>query len=170
MKYEKNFNNSNGMYLFMGNTSNAKITNENILNEEYKQENNVFYEKDNNVTVYLFKNSTCPHFKAAYEYFSNIVNEYPYLEVKVFELIGNADNGTLYNKVAEEFNTEEHYVPYIIIGDVYHKTGYSSNTNKALIKAITDAHTSPDYKDVVSKVIENNQDLDLKIETLKGNN
>ncbi len=185
-----------GMYLFMNNNSEPNISNEinsnNNLNnrndseDNLNSENNINENNDstnnpqennstplidtntnNKVTVYVFKSNGCPHCQAAKEYFSKIISNYDYLEVKMFELTTSEANRELLNKVEQKLNIETNYVPFIVISNTYHKEGYGETLNETLENAIKEAHNDKNYQDIVEATIQENTTLNLDIETIK---
>ena len=124
---------------------------------------------NNDVTVYIFHSTGCPHCRNAMSYFREIVEDYDYLTVKAFQIDGeeNATNAYLMNEVGQALGLGDvRYIPFIIVGSDYHETGFDEN---ALLKAIKKEHTNKDYKDEVAPVIEEHSDFTYNIETIKKN-
>ena len=125
---------------------------------------------NNEVTVYLFHASYCPHCKNALAYFKELVKDYDYLEVKAYEITSNADNRKLYKEAGVAFDKEVTSIPYIVIGDTYHETGFGDTRKKQIEEAIKEAHTSASYHDVVADLISTNPDYTLDLESIKKEN
>lgn len=105
-----------------------------------------------NINVYIFHGSTCPHCKAAIEYFDELSNEIEgCFSLKMYEVFDSADNSLLMSSVASYFKDEGKYVPYIVIGD---KTfvGYASSDNETLKETIISYANSDNYEDIVSGI------------------
>ena len=123
----------------------------------------------NIVTVYLLHASYCPHCKKAHTWLQDLVNDYDYLSVKAYEISDDdsKDNRKLYQAVGKYFNDDVRYIPYIIVGDIYHDTGFGTSKQELIKLAIEKSHTSTKYHDVVSEVIATNKDLDLNEEAIE---
>ncbi len=134
------------------------------IEEETDNDN---YEGNNNVTLYLFHGSTCQFCLNAKEYLKTI--DYDYLTIKTIEVWGNSANSELLTKVREEFgDSVKDGVPYIVISDNYHRTGYNSDISSYIEEGIETAHKQDNYNDVVQKIIDENKDLEVVVEDFQN--
>ena len=123
---------------------------------------------DNNseitVTVYLFRGETCHFCENAIDFFEEIADDYPYLEIKAYEVWKNEQNRELMDAVATELNLEvSPSVPLIIIGETYARRGFSENVGQLIKEEIEKAYSNEDYTDVVENILnENNFDVTVE--------
>lgn len=116
------------------------------------------------LTIYLFKRSTCPHCSNALSFFKSIQNDYPYIEIKAYEVTKD-DNNKLLQLVAEKMNDGTiNAVPYIVIGSNYSLNGYGASKDEELKNTIKDNYTNTNYNDIVEKVIKENPNLKISSE------
>ena len=107
---------------------------------------------DKKITVHLFWGNGCPHCEAAIKYFDSLKNEYgECFELEKYETWYDKEGKTLLENVADYLGEDVGGVPYIVIGeDTF--SGYSSELNEKIEKAITSNANDGDYVDVVEKV------------------
>lgn len=109
-------------------------------------------ECENEVNIYIFHGSTCPHCQAALEFFDSIEEEYgKCFNLNKFEVWSNSDNAALMQNVAAYFGEEVSGVPYIIIGENTFK-GYSESSDEKLKNAIVEASNDTEYVDVLDAI------------------
>ena len=111
-------------------------------------------EEKNKVNIYLFRGEGCPHCAEAEEWFKELAKdeEYSkYYELVDYEVWYDENNGKLMDEVAKELGTEANGVPFIVVGKKYF-SGYSSEMNEDIKKAIKEAYDDKDYKDVVNSI------------------
>lgn len=106
------------------------------------------------INVYLFRGEGCPHCEEALEFFKKLSSdeEYgKYYNLKKYEVWYNQENASLMEKVSTELKENVTGVPYIVVGE---KTfsGYSSENEDQIKKAIKEAYESNSYKDIVKIV------------------
>jgi len=111
------------------------------------------------VTVYLFYSDSCPHCKEEKEFLSTIEDK---VNIEMYEVTKNQDNSDLLDLVKQSFNCTNNYVPYTVIGEVG-LTGYSENIKSQILHFI-DKYEKEDYIDVVSKVKETGEIVNLEQE------
>lgn len=111
------------------------------------------------VTVYLFYSDSCPHCKEEKEFLSTIEDK---VNIEMYEVTKNQDNSDLLDLVKQSFNCTNNYVPYTVIGEVG-LTGYSENIKSQILHFI-DKYENEDYIDVVSKVKETGEIVNLEKE------
>lgn len=111
------------------------------------------------VTVYLFYSDSCPHCREEKEFLSTIEDK---VNIEMYEVTKNQDNSDLLDLVKQSFNCTNNYVPYTVIGEVG-LTGYSDNIKSQILHFI-DKYENEDYIDVVSKVKETGEIVNLEKE------
>lgn len=112
------------------------------------------------ITVYIFKSSTCPHCKKALAFFESIAPEYDYLNIVAYE-VSKGDNVKLMKLVADALGKEVSGVPFIVIGDKFNLNGYSESRNETLKGAIETQSKNLKYQDIVQKIIKENTNLNI---------
>lgn len=118
--------------------------------------------EENEIRLYLFHSSSCPHCKAEKEFLETIKDDYPSLKVIEYEVSGNAMNYNFYNKVLKKTGINATGVPFTLIGTDYY-VGFDENTgtDKEIKKSI-EKFLKGDYVDVIAK-IKNDEDIsDIK--------
>lgn len=108
---------------------------------------------DEKVTVYLFWSSTCPHCRDEKDFLAKLVEKYPQVQVKDFEVSGNADNSRLFKKVAQEFGNERGLVPFTVIGDQHVLGFYNEQTTGEVIETLVKNSLETPCPDVVASII-----------------
>lgn len=111
---------------------------------------NVFAKEDNNVRLYLFHRDSCPHCQDEIEFLNEIKDDYPTLEIIMYEVENNEMNYNLYNRVIEKTGLNVTGVPFTIIGTDYY-VGYSDSTGESIKKDIN-KYLSSEERDVVLDV------------------
>ena len=77
-----------------------------------------YKENDNQVIIYLFRGSGCPHCYDFLEFLDSIADEYgKKFKLVSYEVYYNQDNLDLKNKVGDFLEQPSSGVPYIVIGD-----------------------------------------------------
>ena len=127
---------------------------------------NVKAKDDNKVTLYLFHRDSCPHCKAEIKYLDKIKDQYPYLEIKEYE-VNKEENKKLYQKIINKIGTGDK-TPITIIGSKI-IIGYGDNTKSEIERSIKEYHKYSDYCDLVTtnkskkECQKENKDIDDKI-------
>lgn len=86
------------------------------------------------VTLYFFWADGCPHCAAAKPTLAGFEARYPTLEVRAFEVTGNAENRRLFSDMAAKFGVKLAAVPTFFLGD-QHWVGYSESTTPRQLDA-----------------------------------
>lgn len=118
--------------------------------------------EENEIRLYLFHSSSCPHCKAEIEFLESIKDDYPSLKVITYEVSENEMNYNFYNKVLKKTGINATGVPFTLIGTDYY-VGFDENTgtDKEIKKSI-EKFLNGDYVDVIAK-IKNDEDIsDIK--------
>lgn len=104
----------------------------------------------NEVTLYLFYLSTCPHCHAEIEWLDEIKDKYKYLKIVKYE--ANEHNSEYY-KVLTEMGITEYSVPLTIIGS-YHHIGINLSAKEEIISTIED-YSKVEHCDMVNTILSN---------------
>lgn len=83
----------------------------------------------------VFVGETCPHCAELEEYFSELSQEYDYINPIYYEVWYNESNRDLFNQISSEYGIKAQGVPTTFIGDEY-LVGYSSEMNQDIIRMI----------------------------------
>lgn len=76
-------------------------------------------EKNFPVVIYLFWGDGCPHCAKAKPFLNNLVEQYPNIELRAFEVWNIEENQKLFQKMTAVYGFEPHAVPTIFIGNQY---------------------------------------------------
>lgn len=115
------------------------------------------------INVYIFRGESCGFCHSALEFFEENNDKYDdYFNLIGFE-VSDQNNQSLWQKVGDHFGDEIGSIPYIVIGDAYHETGFNEEVGEKLIATILEQYQNKDYVDVVANVI-NENNLAEKIE------
>lgn len=76
------------------------------------------------VRIYFFWGDTCPHCAAAKPFLQDLVNKYPGVELRAYEVYSDVPNRQIWTDMSAKYGLKPRAVPDIFIGD-YHVTGYS---------------------------------------------
>lgn len=104
------------------------------------------------IKLYLFHSDTCPHCKDEIEFLASIKDDYPNLEIVMYEIGENEMNYNFYLKVIDRTGLNVTGVPFTIIGTDYY-TGYSDSMGKSIKESI-EKFSEIDSIDVISYVKE----------------
>src|SRR5680860_265544 len=70
------------------------------------------------INAYLFHGEGCPHCAEERDFiYTNIIPNYPNLELKEYEIYKNRQNGLFLQKIAKKLNVNVSGVPFLIIGN-----------------------------------------------------
>ena len=109
----------------------------------------------NNVVLYLYYSSTCPHCHAEIEWLDSIKDWYDYLTIVKKEASTNMDE---YENIVEKMNINDYHVPLTIIGDTYY-IGYADYKSDDIIKTIN-YYSTFENCDMVDSIINNKNDIE----------
>lgn len=117
--------------------------------------------KAQDVTLYLFRGSTCGHCEEAINYFNNHKDEIPSnVKFVTYEVFDNKTNATLFDKVSDKVNVpkkDKNNVPFFIVGSNY-EIGYGGPADfNSVINMASTVADSKEYTDIVSETIKENQ-------------
>ena len=113
-----------------------------------------------NIDLYLFHSSTCEHCKAEIEYLDSIKDEYPNLNVHLYEVTERNDeareNAKLMSMVGEKMNISHVQTPFTILGNTYY-IGFEGSIQDSLGKLIEEESKNPSVN-IVDKIF-NDDDI-----------
>ena len=142
--------NSNNNEISSSNTnSNSTKTTNNNTSKDY-DESKV---GNNEVTLYLFYSSTCPHCHAEIEWLDSIKDKYKYLKIVKLEASKNTD---LYESVVEKLKVNSYGVPLTVIGSEFN-VGYNDSKGNELTKLI-EKYSTFKHCDAVDAIKNNGND------------
>lgn len=110
------------------------------------------------INVYIFRSESCGYCHKALEFLEEQQKTYG----SYFKLIGyevnDSNNSDFWQKVGDHFGDEIGSIPYIVIGDAYHATGFDEeNIGKELLETIISEYQNENYVDVVNNLLEENK-------------
>ncbi|MFW5888654.1 MAG: glutaredoxin family protein, partial [Patescibacteria group bacterium] len=89
-------------------------------------------------TVYFFWGEGCPHCAEEKSFLEDMEEEYPDLEVKMFETWNDQENAQLFREMAAAYNTQARGVPATFIGDSDPIVGYNKRMADDIEEKISD--------------------------------
>ena len=123
--------------------------------------------KAEEIRLYLFHQSTCPHCKEERAFLDTIRDKYDNLDIVEYEVDTNEMNYNFYRKVKNNADIVDNGVPLTIIG-TYYNIGFGDGTGELLTSYIEKfVKDQSKYMDVVSK-IKNEEDYTFKADRTKG--
>lgn len=96
-------------------------------------------QEENQVNIYFFWGKGCPHCAKEKVFLENLVQKYPNIELKSFEL-NKSESIKLLQKASELLNTDTRSIPFTVIGNQYF-VGYldDETSGRPLKKAVEQA-------------------------------
>lgn len=112
---------------------------------------------EENIRLYLFHSDICPHCKEEIAWLDTIKDDYPNLDIVMYEINSNVMNYNFYLTVLEKtgINTGG-AVPFTIIGTDYY-VGFGSDAKNRIVKSI-EKFSNGNYTDVIS-MVKNDEDV-----------
>ncbi|MDD5053775.1 MAG: hypothetical protein PHG04_00145 [Candidatus Nanoarchaeia archaeon] len=87
------------------------------------------------VDIYFFWSSGCPYCLNQKAFFESIIDSYPQINLKLYDVSSSPQNANLWVQKANEVGVSPRGVPFTVIGDKYWE-GYHSSLNPAIISQI----------------------------------
>ena len=113
--------------------------------------------EEKELRLYLFHREDCQHCQAEIEFLESIKDDYPNLDIVMYEITQNEMNYNFYLKVLDKTKiVTQGGVPFTIIGTDYYE-GYSDSVKNSIIKSI-DKFLESGTVDVIS-LVKNEGDL-----------
>ena len=120
-------NESSNINVIMQLESDYSIAKNNIEELNNGSDVNFYYKEENvgknEVVLYLYYSSTCPHCHAEINWLNSIKDKYPYLKIVKKEASENMDE---YEKIIDKMEINDYHVPLTIIGGSYY-IGYTES-------------------------------------------
>lgn len=120
--------------------------------------------KENEVNLYLFYSSTCPHCAREKEYLNEIEKKYKNVNIYKYE-VSEEGNNHLFDLVDKSLNDNNQYIPYTIIG-TNSLVGFNDYTKDKIEEYIKEC-SKYECMDLVLKVKE--EDRSLREEVIEAN-
>lgn len=122
-----------------------------------------------NIDLYLFHSSTCEHCKAEIEYLNSIQDEYPNLNIHLYEVTERTDeskaNAKVMSNVGSKMNIKHVQTPFTILGNTYY-IGFEGSIQDSLGKLIASESEEPSVN-VVEKIFNDEDISDIEIKNGK---
>ena len=120
-----------------------------------------YKETSDQVTVYLFRMTTCEHCHDAIAWLNEVAPEYgSKFKLRSFEITSNQDNNAMYKRIVNHLEIKEG-VPLMIVGDQYFR-GFSETTKEKILAAIDEVYESKDTYDIFEEIEENTVDDEVQ--------
>lgn len=112
---------------------------------------------EENIRLYLFHSDICPHCKEEIAWLDTIKDDYPNLDIVMYEINSNVMNYNFYLTVLEKtgINTGG-AVPFTMIGTDYY-IGFGGDAKNRIVKSI-EKFSNGNYIDVIS-MVKNDEDV-----------
>ena len=126
---------------------------ETLAAEEIEEEFTSYSEKDDQITIYLFRGQGCGYCRAFLTFLNGITEEYgKYFKLVSFEVWNDSANGDLMTKLSSFLGKQAQGVPYIVIGDQTFP-GYASAYDDSIKEAIVSEYekSSKDRYDLIEE-------------------
>lgn len=125
---------------------------ETLKAEGIELENENYKEKDDQITIYMFRGSGCSYCRAFLEYLNEISKEYgKYFQLKSYDVWTDTNNAELFEEVADYLEQNNKGVPLIIIGDDIYP-GYDKSFNDGIKSSIKTLYAEKDRYDIFEEM------------------
>lgn len=122
----------------------TKNLTETLAAEEMEPEFDNYSEKDDQITIYMFRGDGCGYCRAFLTFLNGITNEYgKYFKLVSFEVWSDSANADLMKKVSTFLGETAQGVPYVIIGEKVFP-GYASTYDDSIKAAIEEEYAKSD--------------------------
>ncbi len=101
--------------------------------------------------IYFFWGDGCPHCAEAEPVLAGLIERYPNVELRAFEVWYNTDNQFAFKQMYTKFGFEPQGVPTIFIGD-QHWSGYNESVGQQIEAAISNYLAAGQYPDAAAGV------------------
>lgn len=113
-----------------------------------------YQETDDQITIYLFRSSSCGHCHNLVTFLDSIAEEYGEMfKLRAYEVGSNQDNYKLKEKVVDYFDEDAPGVPYMVIGESTFY-GFSDSSKEKIKKAIETEYKAKEKFDILEKLDE----------------
>ncbi len=116
-----------------------------VTDKDYK-------EIDDQVVIYLFYSSSCPHCHDELEFLNESLKEYgSKFKLRAYEVTANEDNDKLMKKMKKFFNEKGEGVPFTVIGESTFY-GFGDSTGEKMLKAIDTEYRKETKYDIFAEL------------------
>ncbi len=117
--------------------------------------------KAEDITIYFFRGSTCPHCEEALDYINEHKDQLGDIKLVTYEVWQDAKNEKLHSLVGDKLgltDKQKENVPLIVIGDQYQIGMYGNASDFNGILSIANSYKeNGEYKDIVAETIQENE-------------
>ncbi|MDD2435873.1 MAG: hypothetical protein PHO63_06460 [Bacilli bacterium] len=107
-----------------------------------------------NVNIYLFHASWCPHCKDEIEFLNKIEDEYDNIKIFKYEVGGNTENAKLMSKVKKGLGLPaDGSIPFTVIGEKVISGYGNENSTGELIRLMINYYSDNPHRDVANEII-----------------
>lgn len=117
-------------------------------------------EAQEKVSLYLFWSYGCPHCQKEKIFLAKLVEKYPQLEIKDYEVSSSQTNAALLKKAGDSLGVNVSGVPFTVIGQEYFVGYLNDETTGKEIEAAVNYALENDYQDVVGSLFSRNEESD----------
>lgn len=116
------------------------------------------------VTAYFFYGNGCPHCTKEREFLETLIEKYPQLELRAYEIYYDQINNAILKKVAENLEVEARGVPFLVIGDQSF-VGYAQGITSSEIEDQVTSCINNGCRDRVSGIVQNSGNPEIVVST-----
>ncbi len=117
-------------------------------------------EAQEKVSLYLFWSDGCPHCQEEKIFLAKLVEKYPQLEIKDYEVSSSQTNAALLKKAGDSLGVNVSGVPFTVIGQEYFVGYLNDETTGKEIEAAVNYALENDYQDVVGSLFSRSEESD----------
>lgn len=117
-------------------------------------------EAQEKVSLHLFWSYGCPHCQKEKIFLAKLVEKYPQLEIKDYEVSSSQTNAALLKKAGDSLGVNVSGVPFTVIGQEYFVGYLNDETTGKEIEAAVNYALENDYQDVVGSLFSRNEESD----------
>lgn len=117
-------------------------------------------EAQEKVSLHLFWSYGCPHCQKEKIFLAKLVEKYPQLEIKDYEVSSSQTNVALLKKAGDSLGVNVSGVPFTVIGQEYFVGYLNDETTGKEIEAAVNYALENDYQDVVGSLFSRNEESD----------
>lgn len=117
-------------------------------------------EAQEKVSLHLFWSYGCPHCQKEKIFLAKLVEKYPQLEIKDYEVSSSQTNVALLKKAGDSLGVNVSGVPFTVIGQEYFVGYLNDETTGKEIEAAVNYALENDYQDVVGSLFSRSEESD----------
>lgn len=108
------------------------------------------------VTIYMFRSNDCSECLDAIQFFNDYFIENSHLknviDFKSYDITSNDENNSLFISTKDYFKDDVNATPYIVVGNKYHKAGFSDELEQSIIETAFIEYADDNYLDVIELI------------------